>query len=259
MKKLVYVSMIAVIFFSACLKDDPSSQGKLSVYLTDDPSPYKAVNIDIQQVKVKFSDDSSSNDGWIDLPLFKPGVYNLLNFSNGKDTLLSSTSLSAGTIKQIRLILGPNNTVVNGNTTYTLETPSAQQSGLKLNMNADIQPGIDYKLWLDFDASRSVVTTGNGKYILKPVIRAYTQAASGSIKGVISPLKSSGWIYAIRNSTDTVGSALADTLNGNFLLPGLIPGAYKVAIRGTNNYKDTTLNTTVTIGSVTNVGTVTMK
>src|SRR6478672_3300973 len=112
MKNLVYVVlMFSAISFSSCLKEDTSSNGKLSVYLTDDPSPYKAVNIDIQQVKVKYNDDSSSTDGWYDLPLFKAGVYNLLNFSNGKDTLLASTSLQAGTIKQIRLILGSNNTV----------------------------------------------------------------------------------------------------------------------------------------------------
>lgn len=47
--------------------------------------------------------------------------------------------------------------------------------------------GIEYKLWLDFDAGRSVVEIGNGNYILKPVIRIYSEATSGAIKGSVLP------------------------------------------------------------------------
>jgi hypothetical protein len=263
MKRVFYaMAGFVMIAFSACQKNSTDNQGtsRMSVYLTDDPATYKSVNIDIKEIRVKYSDDSSSNDGWTTLPMTKTGVYNLLNFSNGMDTLLTSSEIPSGTVKQIRLVLGTNNTVVIGNTTYNLETPSSQQSGLKLNINANLVPGIEYKLWLDFDAGKSIVTTGNGKYILKPVIRAYAQATSGAIKGVITPLKTSGWIYAIQNTADTVATAMADTLTGNFLFGGLSAGTYKVSIKGTNNYKDTTLsNVGVTVGTVTNVGTIQLK
>jgi hypothetical protein len=263
MKRLVFaVGVLVTVMISACNKNSSSDQGtsKFSVYLTDDPSTYKAVNIDIKEIRVKYSDDTSSATGWTTLQMTKTGVYNLLKFSNGMDTLLTGSELPSGTIKQIRLVLGTNNTLVAGNTTYTLETPSSQQSGLKLNINAELLPGIEYKLWLDFDAGKSIVQTGNGKYILKPVIRAYAQATSGAIKGVIMPLKNSGWLYAIRNTTDTIASALADTTTGNFMFGGLAAGTYKVSIKGANNYKDTTLsNVAVTVGTVTNVGTIQLK
>jgi len=264
MKKVIYVfAGLMMIAFAACQKnsnDQASGTSRLSVYLTDDPSPYKAVNIDIKEIRVKYSDDSTSDDGWKTLPLTKTGVYNLLKFSNGMDTLLTSSDVPSGTIKQIRLILGTNNTIVSENNTYTLETPSAQQSGLKLNLNSTLVPGIEYKLWLDFDAGRSIVTTGNGKYILKPVIRAYAQATSGAVKGAVTPLKNSGWIYAIRNTADTAASALADTTTGNFMFGGLSAGTYKIAVKGINNYKDTTLsNVNVTTGNITNVGTIQLK
>ncbi|MFB6455353.1 DUF4382 domain-containing protein [Chitinophaga sp. Hz27] len=243
--------------FSACSKDDNNNSGttKLSVYLTDAPSPYDAVNVDIQDVMVNSTSDSTN--GWQSLHILRPGVYNLLNFRNGIDTLLAATDIPAGKISQIRLLLGANNSVVIGGTSYPLQTPSAQQSGLKLNINATLVAGIDYRLWIDFDANKSVVATGNGKFNLKPVIRSYTQATSGSIKGIILPPLTTSGVFVIQN-TDTVGTAIPDA-TGAFLVAGLNAGAYNVAVAGNGVLKDTTLlNVNVTIGQVTNIGSVTL-
>src|SRR5207344_2398898 len=102
--------------------------------------------------------------------------------------------------------------------------PSAQQSGIKLLINAELVPGIDYKIWTDFDAARSIVTTGSGKYILKPVIRVYTKAVSGSISGTVLPVEADAWIYALSGTNDTIASARPDTLSGNFIIQGLDAG-----------------------------------
>jgi hypothetical protein len=246
-----------VILFSACTKNDDSTSGtsKFSVYLTDAPARYDKVYIDIQDVMVNSTTDA--DNGWQSLHLLRPGVYNLLDFRNGVDTLLASYDIPAGKISQIRLVLGPNNSVVVDGATYPLETPSAQQSGLKLNVQANLTAGIEYRLWLDFDANRSIVTTGNGKYILKPVIRSYTQATSGSIKGIILPPLSSKGVYVIQN-TDTVAAAIPDA-TGAFLVAGLNAGAYNVAVAGNGILKDTLLtNVNVTVGQVSTIGTVTL-
>ena len=65
-----------------------------------------------------------------------------------------------------------------------LTTPSAQHSGLKLNVHAELTEGITYKILLDFDAARSIVKTGSGAYNLKPVIRTITEATSGLSKAM---------------------------------------------------------------------------
>ncbi len=54
---------------------------------------------------------------------------------------------------------------------HELKTPSAQQSGLKINVHADISNVDVFNLLIDFDAEESVVEQGNGGYILKPVIK----------------------------------------------------------------------------------------
>lgn len=54
-----------------------------------------------------------------------------------------------------------------------LETPSAQQSALKLNIHQPIQEGMLYKLLLDFDVAKSIHKTGNGRCVLKPLSEQY--------------------------------------------------------------------------------------
>jgi hypothetical protein len=90
--------------------------------------------------------------------------------------------------------------------------------------------GLVYDLWIDFDAARSIVETGNGKFILKPVIRTYTESISGAIEGVVDPANSNAYIMSISATDDTVGT-FADTVSGKFLLSGLAEGTYDVIIQ----------------------------
>jgi len=251
---LAFIMIAAIIFFS-CKKEKGNS--RLNVYLTDSPALYDAVNIDVVSVEIKSTDDQGDN-GWQQLTLAKAGVYNLLDFRNGMDTLLSSVELPAGKVSQLRLILGNNNSVVINGTTLPLplQTPSAQQSGLKFNIHADLVEGVTYKVWIDFDAARSIVNTGNNNYVLKPVIRTFTEATSGAIKGVALPLAAVPVASAI-SGTDTLSSIPDAT--GNYLIRGVPAGVWKVLIDGNNGYNDSTINNVnVVLGQVTNVGTVTL-
>ena len=254
-KLFISIVFLFSICFVACKKNSSATSSKLSVLLTDDPSVYDAVNVDIQDIQVNTDADTGTQHGWTSLPLYNKGVYNLLDFRNGLDTLLTSQELPVGTISQIRLILGANNSVVINGVSLPLSTPSDQQSGLKLNVHATLVGGIEYKIWIDFDAGRSVVVTGGGDYILKPVIRTYTEATSGAIKGSVLPANSHSIVYAIQNTTDTIGSAIADTTSGNFLIGGLSAGNYGVAIHA-DTYVDTTITTSVTTGIVTDLGSI---
>lgn len=248
--------LAVVILFSAisCNKNDKGS-ATLSVYLTDGPADAVAVNIDVQQIAVK----SSSDSGWTILPLGRAGLYNLLDFRNGLDTLLGSVQLPAGHVSQLRLILGDNNSIQVDSTTLPLplSTPSAQQSGLKFNIDANLTDGINYKLWIDFDAGKSVVLTGDNTYILKPVIRTFTEATSGAIKGVALPKEADPWVFAI-SGTDTL-SAMPDTATGYYLVRGVPAGTWDILIQGNNGYNDSTkTGINVVTGQVADAGTITL-
>ncbi len=219
MKTIKFFPIIAMaiiaITFSNCKKDTPSTT-VVEVRLIDAPGDYQEVNIDIQGVEVNSS--TSSSDGWKAVPV-TAGVYNLLKLTNGLDMLLGKIELPSGRLSQVRLILGANNSVKIADQSILLSTPSAQQSGLKLQVNADLVAGVTYRLILDFDAARSIVSTGSGKYNLKPVIKTVAEALTGSIKGIALPLDANPAIYAIIG-TDTVSTTFPDA-TGNYLLNGL--------------------------------------
>lgn len=255
--------------FMSCEKDadnsntnpPPNQDGKSMIILnlTDAPANYDSVIIDIQEVRVRMGDNNDPNDstaGWYNLDSIETGKYDLLQLQNGLDTLLAADSVPSGRLGEIRLILGPDNYVVVAGVKEALKTPSAQQSGLKLKVNYNLQPGLQYEFWLDFNASKSIVQKGNGGYNLKPVIRVFTKNTTGSIEGYINPANASEQIYTYTAPGSDTVFAMADTLTGYFLLSGLDPATYSVVVEATNAFSDTTVTgVNVNTGFVTDLDT----
>ena len=95
------------------------------------------------------------------------GIYNLLDYQGDLDTLIGTAVLTAEEISQVRLVLGDENSIMVDSVLHDLKTPSAQQSGLKINIHANIADLDEYNLLIDFDAEKSVVEQGNGNYLFK--------------------------------------------------------------------------------------------
>lgn len=255
---LLFLTSLCIFYSCNKTTSVENGTGHLEVRLTDDPSTFDAVYIDIQQVEVNVSSDTGASSGWHPVPLIRPGIYNLLNFRNGIDTVLAATDLPAGTYSQIRLILGDSNSVVVGGQSYPLKTPSGQESGLKLNIHATLTAGIVYRLWIDFDAGRSIVTTGNGKYILKPVIRTFSEAIGGSIKGYVLPAAARPEVFAIQG-TDTL-LALPDSATGYYFFGGVNAGSWNLLFHAQDTtYVDTNASVSVSTGVVTDADTVLLR
>jgi len=168
----------STIILSSCSDDDEediqpatgTAEFNVALKSTNSKSTYDAIYIDIQKVSIHTSSDSSEASGWSELET-NIGIYDLLDYESGNDTIIAFDSLlQVQTVSQIRLILGDNNTIIDDGVSYDLETPSAQTSGLKLQVHAELEPDKSYKLLLNFDADNSINKTGNGKYKLKPVI-----------------------------------------------------------------------------------------
>jgi hypothetical protein len=239
---------VFLVIFNSCKKDDPQGTGTLNVRMTDAPAVYDSVNIEITGVEVH-----SDLSGWTAMSLPAPGIYNLLDFNNGLDTLIATTTLPEGNVSQIRLILGNNNSVTIAGQTFHMDVPSGATSGLKINVHSVIVQGVTTVILIDFDAARSVVDQGNGEYHLKPVIRAVATGIDGSIKGVVVPAVS-GTAYAIAG-TDSFGTTIDPS--GSFLISGVPAGSYDVFIHPASPYADKTINNvSVTANTVTDIGTI---
>lgn len=162
-KIAIAIMLTASIVFVACKKDSQTST--VQVKMTDAPADYQEVNIDLKDVKVNFDGDSA---GWVSLEA-KPGVYNLLGLQNGLDTLIGQGTFPTGTLNEVRLILGDNNTIKVNDQTYPLTIPSGAESGLKIKVNKKLNADLE-TIVIDFNAGLSVTQETDG-YKLRPVIQ----------------------------------------------------------------------------------------
>lgn len=164
MKPASVLLLCIIVFFTACKKDNSTVPVKL--YLTDNPASYDEVNVEIIGMEVKTSKDTTK---WYSLQTNR-GVYNLLTLQNGVTAVLAQGDVPKAVLKEIRFILGTNNTVKVNGQTYPLQTPSADDSGLKIKIDKDLQQTLN-SFTMDFDAGLSVKDEGNGVYKLKPTIK----------------------------------------------------------------------------------------
>ncbi len=220
-----------------------SPMGTLRMSLTDAPAcGYDAVNITVERIRVHQSDDAADNDsGWHDIVLQPARRVDLLSLTNGVLLELGEVALPAGKYTQLRLVLAGNggatplaNSVVpTGGSETALDTPSAQQSGLKLKANIDVPAGKLVDFGLDFDACKSVVKRGNsGKYNLKPVVTVIPLLSDAGLR-VVGYVSSSIAFGATSVSVQANGmpvKATAPDANGLFVLYPVPVGNYTLVV-----------------------------
>ena len=249
---MVAILLLAILGFQSCNDETEKLEqtSRLQLKLVDAPGDYEEVNVEIIDVLYNSTEDE---EGWTSLTPegFTPIEVDLTELIAGNELLLSDVIIPSGMLAQIRLVLGDNNTlVIEGEAeVINLDTPSAQQSGLKLKMNTELIPGYSYTFILDWDVQKSIVKAGNsGKYNLKPVIRVNAEVNSGSIFGnvVAKPILSDGTndtaplkgavVRVITLDGDDITGTETDE-NGDFIIQGLDAGDYKLKIEH-NNYID---------------------
>lgn len=272
--KLAFLSVLLVSVFGCEDKNDsegPSaSQPTITVKLVDAPGDFKAVNVEVVDVMIKMNDDSEDENGWVSLEV-EDETINLLDFTGGMSkVLVERFPIPAGTLSQMRLVLGDGNTIVIENDSeedveHDLKTPSAQQSGLKLKVNSEIEEGYSYDFILDFDVEKSIVMAGNSdNIILKPVLNVSAEINSGIIEGAVVPTDVPAMASVVIDDMgnddpedDLVISAYTNDA-GSFALWGVPAGTYNVVVTPVNEasvYGETVVtDVVVTKGETTVIG-----
>lgn len=272
--------MIA-FFFTACQKSGIRNQDSqpVAIYLTDHPGEFENVFLDITKVEAKVDsskrckeDDRGDRPGdfdhdnddhqkgrdeygvWQTLS-FRAGSYDVLTLRNGVDTLLA-TGTVPGTLRKIRITVSAVRVVKNG-VTYPVELAANGGNYLYVHVRKDHMrdsSGVK-KLHIDFDVARSIVEV-NGRFILRPVLRPFSDHTSGTVEGVVMPLDAKATVKLF-NATDTA-TALPGR-EGKYKIRGLAEGIYSVLVTSANGYKDTTLsNISVVKGRETRIPPITL-
>ena len=99
---------------------------------------------------------------------------------------------------------------------------------MKLVHQFTVNSGQRVDLLLDFDACKSIVQTGNGKYKLKPVIKVIPFVLNG-IQGFIDKTLTNVRVSA-QQQGEIIRETVLNTTTGEFFLAHLDPGNYDVVI-----------------------------
>jgi len=199
---IVRTSLVVLLFSVLATACSGSGTGQLKISLTDAPSDLanvSQVNVTFDEIRVHdeassslpdggaadagATGDGSNGSGWIVLCTDTETI-DLLSLTGGRFTPLCPRPLAdggtenvavevpAGNISQVRLHLTSAGLVFNDGTPDAgVTVPSGSTSGLKIDVNQTVPQSGVLEIKLDVDAAQSIHKTGNGKYIMQPVIR----------------------------------------------------------------------------------------
>lgn len=215
--------------------------GTLRLAMTDAPAcGYEHVYVTVTKIRVHQSASATgapNEAGWAEL-VIPPQRIDLLSLTNGVLQELGSLPLPAGNYQQIRLVLSDaamaNALVPSGsNTEIALTTPSAQQSGYKLQAHFDVAAGQVVDMVLDFDACKSIVRAGNsGRYNLKPVVSVIKRVTT-AIEGYVNPAIAANVVVSTRDPDNQLRATVPNATTGKFTLAYLPENtSYTVVIAG---------------------------
>ena len=294
--KFILLLGISLIFFTGCVSDlvvpendlnsadtengssSPTQEdgvvpekGTLKIYLTDAPGDYLEVNIIISKIEGHIAGDGEEGEdkgSWEVLKEWPDGLpVDLLTLEN-VSLLLGSSELAPNKYTQLRIFLKEEATLVlegeegeDSKVIKTLEIPSSANAGIKLNRPFEIVEGMITELTIDFDAEKSVIKTGNGKYKMKPVISVSSETYStgelpegvGSVSGSVSYYESDEGVLVLAGiggaNIELTGGAyifgnttITSTVSpiGEFSLENVPTGSYilNVYAEGYNDYSE---------------------
>ncbi len=277
-KLLLFIAVTSALM-AGCTDDSSTSpgdsndtaKGTLKVLLTDSPGEYDEVNITFSEVSVHYSGESAEDEEiqdeseensttqkiageWI-IVTDETQTFDLLTLSNGVTALLGEQEMDEGHYTQIRLAITEAEVVVD-TVSYSLSIPSET---LKFVSGFDIIPGIETELIVDFDAARSIHTTGKkADYKMKPTIRIINKAQCGSIAGTVINYENLPIAYAIAGD-DTLTSSYVNENNGKFPLSFLPEGSYPVSAADTLKQSYSIEGVAVTLATKTDIGDITLE
>jgi len=235
--------------------DASSDTGKLIVQLTDAPFPHDLVaeaNVTVFKIDARNKSMDAEADMDSEMTLEEDGSpfvvlmeeeieVNLLDLTNGVTETLANIEVPVGNYDLVRVYVKGVNVVLTDGTTYNLDVPSGEQTGIKvfIKPGLTVTGGISSDLLLDFDVSRSFVAKGSTKKVegitgfnFKPVIKASNMSTAGTLMGTVLSIEEELEI-ALEGAQISVFAA--DTLNttgfsdadGNYAIMGLDAGTYK--------------------------------
>lgn len=179
-KGLILISMILVLFLASCVPPqqmekptEPATaeqkEGRVVFAITDAAANMSAVTsvmVTVDSVSVH-----SASEGWVTVSS-EPQSFDLLKLkAEASQELLADVKLKEGSYQQLRLDISKV-VVVDDKGEHQAKLPSGE---LKIVGDLVVTAGATSTATFDFIADESLHVTGNGEYILAPVVQLETK------------------------------------------------------------------------------------
>lgn len=186
-RTMLSLALVAIVVATACAGGSPSgpsssgSTGTLNLRLTDTPfSDARAVLVTFSTVTAHRSDSD-----WTSVPFAAAAASRTCDLKRleGPQALLGTGPLPAGRYTMVRLVVSgaaihfDNPTTGPDACAPAIPAPAGRSANLeissgevRLNRGFDLAADGATTILLDFDGDRSIRETGNGRYMMSPVI-----------------------------------------------------------------------------------------
>lgn len=145
--------------------------GTLEIRVTDAPPQrdVREINVNLANIEIYKADETGGEGEWVPLPS-EPKLFDLMKLrESGADEILGEWETAVGHYTQIRMDVEVVDALIDGERVDVgVVLPSGK---LKIVGSFNIEPELETVLVLDFDADKSLVFTGEGKVLFKPVVK----------------------------------------------------------------------------------------
>lgn len=231
--------LLPLVFLGCQNPDDTSFRGDFRIKLVDAPAVYDEVNIVVRRVSVHRA-SAGPSFGWTVISE-DVSSFNLLDLRNGVSATLASAALPVGRYDKVLVLYGISNLVEDG-FERTVYIPDDLADGAVVDAEFEVTEGGLFGLTFDMDVTRSIRTTADGRFELRPVIRVQRTDLAGSIAGGVVPDSILAFVttFAGGDSVSTFSLALPGI--NSFQLVDLPEGIYHVGVRSSHpDFLDTLL------------------
>lgn len=152
----------------------PVDWGTIEVRATD-PPPADVAHAVVYLSEIEVHYVSGNATEWITI-VGEPKSFDLMAVLDGVEEILGSANVTAGKYTQIRMAVDQVEVETTAGDKITAEIPSGT---LKIVRPFTVEPGGTTVLTLDFDGEKSLILTGKGKALFKPVVKLLIEHEEG--------------------------------------------------------------------------------
>ena len=177
-KKSLFLSLIILVFFASCSKDEIHSGNQsagITVKLKSTVGEFDKVYLEIEDVQLRVKEDTNASNAWISLNTINIGTYNIYDLRDDSELLLvDHFEMNPKYIYEIRLVLGENNFIDINNNLISFDVVSLDSLKPTNLVELDVAANHIYDFIIDINVDNSIsFNEAQNSMVLNPEI--YTE------------------------------------------------------------------------------------